>query len=347
MGNEELLKPGQNTGFIEQSPDERAWIAGDGRATPTILLADGDATPYLPDRELQGGVYFDSMACVSFSALNTLETLANILLASGMVPYDKIQVLRGGGWIDANGKLNLSDRFTAKMSGTRRTGNTMEAVWNSIRSHGVLPEADWSFPREQRQPVFDWNDYYAPIPQELQAKALQFLDIFDINFQWMVTGGRASLSQYKNWLKNGPLHVAGPICAPWNVGPVPACGQPVSHATMLYKADTVLRDFDHYDPVQKALAVDYPLPWVIQPVMFAKGGPRVSPLDPALGRKLAGQLLLNVDDRGALWYVTPGGKRAKIGNDPVEVEAFLQALRDGRIPHVGINGANLIKIPMI
>jgi len=342
------LKPGMNTGFIAEEPREMDTIAGDGHIAAADLLSDGDWTPFLPSRELQGAVYFDSMACVSFSALNCLEIVGAMLIASGMVPEATIYALREGGWLGEDGKLNFSDRYTAKMSGTRRTGNTMNAVWDSILNDGVLPEGDWSFPREQRQPVFDWDDYYKTIPQELINKAHRFpREFFDLDREWLITGGRATIAQFRTWLRRGPIQVAGPICAPWSVGPVPACGGPVTHATTIYKADSVLRDFDHYDPIQKALAADYPLPYAIRPIMFAKNGLRASPIDLAFAKRLAGQLLLDVDDRGALWYVTPTGKRAKVGNTPDEIEAFLQGIRDGRIEHTGINSANIAKIPTV
>jgi len=69
-------------------------------------------------------------------------------------------------------------------------------------------------------------------------------------------------------------------------------------------------------------------------------------IDMAFALRFAGQLILDVDDRGALWYVAPNGYRAKIGNKPEEVERFLQNLRDGKIPHTGMKHDDLLKIPV-
>src|SRR3990167_11069550 len=74
----------------------------------------GDWTPYLPEGEWQYNSHMDSMACVTFSALNSIETQYRFL--TGL-------------------KRNFSDRFTAKKSGTTGKGNYLYKVTDSMRQH--------------------------------------------------------------------------------------------------------------------------------------------------------------------------------------------------------------------
>lgn len=343
------LKEGTNTGVIIQDPRETDFVAGaETGLTPENRNPTGDWTPFLPTDEMQIGVYFDTMACVTFSALNVIETQVNFMIREGMIPVDDVARMRVLGFFDENDKFNCSDRFTAKMSGTTRKGNTLVNVWDSIRRDGLLPERDWAYPRDQRTPVFDWADYYKEIPQELKAKALEILKILDIRYEWLVSGGRATAAQFSAWLKMSPIQIAAPVCPPWNTDQViGSCSLPVGHATEMYMVKlfgvTTLSVFDHYKPFNKSLAQDYPIPFALRGVVYPKG----KTTDLSFGRKLAGKLLLAVEDRGSLWYVTPDGRRAKIGNTPEEVEAFLQMVRDKRVPVLGIDSKTIARIATV
>jgi len=335
---------GMNTGVLIQEPKGSDFLAGGASAiVPEIRLETGDWSPYLPKDEMQIGVYFDTMACVTFSALNSIETQLNYMLAMGQIPATSVQKFRDLGVLVGN-VFNFSDRFTAKMSGTTRQGNYLVNVWDSIRNHGLLAESDWAYPREQRQPVFDWDDYYKEIPQSLKDKALKIKDLIETKYEWLVAGGQAMPIQFSTWLKMAPIQLATAICPPWGAGEiVPECSLNVGHATELYKvAPDCYRIEDHYSPFQKRLSLAYEIPYALRGVVYIKSG---IALDPALGKRLAGKILLNVEDRGAIWYITPRGTRARIGNKPEEVEAFLQMIRDKRVETLGINNADLLKIP--
>ena len=141
MEEEKLLD--LNLGVLEQ--DElfaKDWrMGGVSGAAHQVLRQDGNYTAFLPDLEIQKNSVFDTMACVTFSAMNCLETLAKV---------------HGLSW-------NRSDRFTAKMSGTRKTGNYLRNVAESIRKyHGTVGEEQWPFPREA---AWDWDEYYKAIPE--------------------------------------------------------------------------------------------------------------------------------------------------------------------------------------
>ena len=340
------LQQGINTGFLPQEPRATDFIAGASPLSPVALFPSGDSSADLPSDEAQNAVFFDTMACVSFSALNMIETQLRAMLRQGLISKTTEDRMKELGYINAKGQINFSDRFTAKMSGTTRVGNYMTAVWDSIRKHGLLPESDWNFPREQRDPIFDWDDYYKEIPESLKAKALEFLKLFDVGYEWLVSGGQATTAQWREWLKYGPVQIATAICAPWSAEAViPTCGAAVGHATLLYKVDDVFQIFDHYSGFRKRLALDYRIPYAMRGVVSAKvAADKPASVDSAFGMKLAGKLLLAVEDRGAVWYVTPTGKRAKIGTKSEEVEVFLQAIRDKLVPVVGITNKDLAKI---
>lgn len=272
--------PSVNTGVLVQPPLPTDFIAGQETGIAAEKrMESGDWKPFLPTDEQQHSVYFDTMACVTFSALNVVETQINWMVAQNLIPASTMNALRDLGFFDENGKFNASDRFTAKMSGTTRRGNYLAAVWDSIRNHGILPEKDWAYPREQRTPAFDWDDYYQEIPQELKDKAKRFLELFDIRYQWLVLDGKASQDQYRAWLQMSPIQLATAVCSPWNTTEiVKACSLAVGHATMMYSTVSAWFDIeDHYKPFQKRLALDYPIPYALQGVVYVKGPSPVAP----------------------------------------------------------------------
>ena len=92
-----------------------------GALNETEINPSGDWENFLPIKEYQNlGV--ETMACVTFSALNCLETLYNF-------KYKK--------------EINWSDRFTAKMANTTHRGNWMTIVGDSIRHDGLVLEEDY------------------------------------------------------------------------------------------------------------------------------------------------------------------------------------------------------------
>lgn len=140
----------------------------------------GDWTQYVPEGEMQKTNHVDSMACVSFSALNSIET--------------QIKFLTGE-------KKNFSDRFTAKMSGTTPQGNYLYKVADSIRKDGLVDEEDWA-----TSDTFDWAQYYADIPQAVKDKGIRFLYDWDIKDE-DIPFDRASLKKH---LVHAPIQVVIP-----------------------------------------------------------------------------------------------------------------------------------------
>lgn len=185
-----------NYGLLEGQRDTD-WVAG-------VLPYEernpsGDWTQFLPPGEWQKANQVDTMACVTFSALNCLETQMKF--------YGKEQ--------------NLSDRFTAKKSGTTPQGNYLYRVADSIRNDGVVSEFMWPAPQN-----FTWETYYAePPPLAVQRP--------NVRYEFLPTPITRDALKYH--LKHAPIQV----CIP-------------GHAVMLFASSgQVDRFFDSYSPFLK------------------------------------------------------------------------------------------------
>lgn len=263
-----FLPKGKNFGLIVVPPTETDYIANvRGDVVTEVINEYGDWQPYSPTEEAQNSVYFDSFACVSFWANNTVEHQLNFFIATKQLSQAKIEWLEDNGYIE-NGKVNLSDRFLAKVSGTTRTGATVQSVCDAFRHFGAVPEKDWDYPRLQRTPVFDWDDYYAPIPQHLLDKGIEFLRVIGahpdpkdaIKYEWVY-------GDFEKHLKQAPLGLTIPLCPGWNTGDVAVCGltKGTHEVTLqLIHPDQTYEIFDSYPPFYKVLAPGYPVPWVMK-----------------------------------------------------------------------------------
>lgn len=270
----------KNTGFLEAPPRETDWIAGGSSLIEFKQMNHmGAWTLFLPREERQGGVYFDSMACVTFSALNCLEAQVRAHIAYQRMSREMIKELKDEGYFNEYLEFNLSDRFTAKMSGTTKQGNYFVNVWDSIRKHGVIPEGDWAWNTDQRNPVFCWDDFYSEIPQALKDKGLRFLAILEkygwlIKYEWIPT----DLAAIQTHLYQAPVQIAAPVCHGWGTDEVvKTCSLSPSHATMVegvyrkwQSKNEYIHDFDHYKPFRKQLALDYPISYAIKGVLMPK-----------------------------------------------------------------------------
>ncbi len=272
----------KNTGVIIDIRSTDYVKGGESAIRATVLEPTGQYDNYLPDEEAQArwaaddSLILDTSACVTFSALNCLETIFIYKLARGLFSATQVKFLTDEGYIDhATGKVNFSDRYTAKMSGTTKNGNSLGAVGDSIRSlHGLIPEKDWLWPdTSDIQGIANYDKrfarYYADVPTELVAKGKRFLDHFSISYQWILVGTQ-NTPLLKAALPNGVIQIASAICMPWNsndgMPPVPACGCTTQHATIIYgyRDDGALKDFDHYKSFRKLLAPDYCIQYAMQ-----------------------------------------------------------------------------------
>ena len=172
--------PQKNTGLIPEITED-AWLGGN--IPYQVNNESADWRPYDVEHEKQKDPV-ETMACVTFSLLNNLE----------------IQHKFKG--VD----INLSDKFSAKVSNTQQNGNTFERVADSCRlsssrSIGVVAESIWpNKPKAQ-----SWAEYYKSIPQEILQEALKV----DFNYEF-IPHSTSWAETLRHNLKQCPLWITWP-----------------------------------------------------------------------------------------------------------------------------------------
>ena len=286
---QKIIDEGINLG-VQIAPSPTDWIFGSTSKIAGITENNptGDWRTFLPTKEWQIGVYFDTQACVSFSAINVIETILNYKKAMGMLPAEMIEEFKAAGYFDENGNFNFSDRALAKLSGTTRSGNSGNKVADTIKNFGLIPEKLWPYPREQRTPVFDWDNFYCDIPQEIiDVGKKVFLKWVKVNWEWVIQGQSdpATIAKLVEMhIVESPIQIFTAVCSGWNEGdatPVPKCGAPLAHATMISNRNDqsgIYNDFDTYNPFEKQLAADYAIPWGLKYVLTILNPNSVKPI---------------------------------------------------------------------
>lgn len=261
----------QNTGLLIRAPQPTDWVAG--KETGIVLTARNpklDWSNWLPIPERQRGRGIETMACATYSALNSIETQIRWMMAAGMVSPTMIEKMQKLGYFDANCNLNFSDRFTAKMSGTTKQGNYLTAVWDSIRNHGLVPEEDWPSDVDNLR----WEEYYKEIPQAVKDKAQKFREIFETKYEFVYSGSGKATDEIREHITQAPLQLASPVCSPWNTTAViQSCTANIpQHATQIfgYQNEQIVQIYDTYDPFSKKLAWNYPMPYILKGVVDLK-----------------------------------------------------------------------------
>lgn len=243
----------KNTGFIHSLPNPRDWRSGSITGIKSkVLSPTSDWQDSLPVHEQQLSKHFDTMACVSFSALNCIEIYIKKILGI---------------------ELNFSDRFTAKVSNTTKRGNTFIGVAGAIRDFGLIFEDMYNYPRNEFG--FDWDDYYKAIDKELYKAGEKFLEEWEINHEWV----KCDIpSEYIDALKYSPLQVSMNYASSRNKDEngiiQPTSDKTYGHAVVLigFKYGEYWLILDHYSERVKKISWDYPMsPWTMRYVINKKG----------------------------------------------------------------------------
>lgn len=216
-----------NHGLINQELDGADWVFSGVTGISDFVLQEDGQWEDLPVKEVQRFSWGDSMACVSYSALNCVEAI----------------FIKRYGY-----EINFSDRFLAKMSGTTRSGNSMRRVGDTIRDSGLVSEK--AYPST----ASSWEDYYKFVPNELMKKGLEF------NKKWLVQYDQViALPQYMmDALRYSPLQVATYAYGELVGGVYQDTGKPSNHAMMVYgyKENEYWKVYDHYERAEKKFAWD-------------------------------------------------------------------------------------------
>lgn len=226
----------QQTGLLYVSPSPTDFIAGtDNSANYEVVLESGDWSKVaITDEEQAVPFVFDTMSCVTFSAHNSLELQAKII----KLPDTHITFLKDNGYFDVNGNLNLSDKFTAIMSGTTKAGNNFFSVADSIRKNGVIPESMLPFGGEKT-----WEDWHnkKQITQKMKDLGKEFTKYFDVSYEWVFFDmdkkfADADVDACEVALKQAPVQIGVPL--------------PATHAIVMTKIKdgSYYRIYDSYEP---------------------------------------------------------------------------------------------------
>lgn len=255
----------KDTGFIFKEPSPTDFkVGGETGVEPIAVNRSKNWEDYLPSPEIQKGKFIDTMACVTYSALNSIE--AQFQVIKDKLEVEHIKWLSDNGYI-VNGELSLSDRFTAKMSGTTKEGNYFVKVWDSIRHDGVLPESDW--PSDPAS--FTWDEYYKEIPQKLKDKAKKFNEILEIKYEWVDVNKKNKKLIFKDILKTAPIQVAVKVGKNWTKDKIieaPETG--FNHAVLVYSVTDTIKIYDHYLKFKKQLTLEHPVLCAIRGVLLIK-----------------------------------------------------------------------------
>lgn len=151
-----------------------------------VRVPSGDWSPYLVTNEKQWFNSFDTMACVSYSALNCCE----------------MQIKQQTGQ-----EVNFSDRFLAKRSNTSPTGNWLYVVAAALQLEGCVLEEQWPVPPEPST----WNQFYENIPQSVIDLTQNFRDKYDIFPKRLgLVGVDIGVADLRHHLRHTPLWITIP-----------------------------------------------------------------------------------------------------------------------------------------
>lgn len=238
-------------------------------ATETVseVLTNGDWTPYLVEREVQTGLYFDSWNCVAESATSAIEILFKYYLANNKLSLEDINWLKEKGYL-VNGELNFSARFVGALAGTKvGVGNDADTVGRTICKYGLIPENKYFFDfRERDSKINNATVYYQNPPQELKDLALEFITRFPIKFKFIDTNNIVEALMFSpvQVFVNAWYQKDGVYFNPTGT---------YNHA-VVRKKFTAKQVFDTYDPFEKTLADDYNYyAWSLQYFIQAKINP--------------------------------------------------------------------------
>ncbi|MFA6048285.1 MAG: hypothetical protein WC737_05770 [Parcubacteria group bacterium] len=250
------LKINQNNGVLIAPPLPTDHIAGQADEIEEINPS-ADNRPYKPAEEDQSGRGGDKMTCVTVSGGGCIETCLNLLKAINRLPDSHLAWLNKWRFIGPDGIIRISSRWAAIQNGTTEDGAYLNAVAQWWRKNGFIPE--WMLPNNQELTRAQYFNTTC-LTDEMRQCAKESLEMFEIAYQWVFGGDEASI----HVLKQGALQICTAVCPGWNnQSPVPACQQQVQHATekLFIEPDGIKDIFDSYDPHNKKLSADYPIPY--------------------------------------------------------------------------------------
>lgn len=236
----------KNYGLIIEPLSPEDWSFGSSGLGMEVRVSDGNWTPFLPTAEKQRRGATETMACVSFSALNDIEVEFKYVIDTKKIAVEDLLWLQDKGYMDENGLPDFNDAFIATLSGTTTNGNSPKRVAEAIHKYGLVPE--------RLRPYRDgmtWNHFYSKtwITQALDL-GQEFLKRFPINYEF-VSGG---MKEYNEARKRNPVQVFVHAYNGVSNGIYLRTTAGINHAVLNHNKDTVL---DTYEPFIKSMASNF------------------------------------------------------------------------------------------
>lgn len=158
-----------------------------------VLLEDGDWKPYQVEHEKQWTGTYDTLFCVTYSALASIGALFMYYFRNNLISADNVKWLQDNGYFK-NGFINFNERFSGTLGETTNKGAYQYKVANAIKNYGLIPQ--------DKFPLADnFYDNINPkfITQEMKDLGKEFLKRFSINYEWT--------EDLKESLKYSPVQV--------------------------------------------------------------------------------------------------------------------------------------------
>lgn len=168
-------------------------VGGNSPIVRDVLIENGDWKSYQVEHEIQWTGVYDTLFCVTYSALASVGAMFMYYLSHNLVSATNVKWLRDNGYFK-NGFINFSERFTATLGETTNHGAYQFMVANAIKNYGLIPQDDFRL-------ADNFNDNIDPkfITQEMKDLGKEFLKRFSINYEWV--------DDMKEALKYSPVQV--------------------------------------------------------------------------------------------------------------------------------------------
>jgi hypothetical protein len=170
------------------------WVAGANSSLPDIVNVD-DWKKYDIEHEIQfisnTLTPYDTLFCVTFSALKSLAKFFMFLLHNGYLHPEDVRWLVDNGYFK-NGYINFNERFTGILGETTDKGAYQYKVANAIKNYGLIPQNDLPMASN-----FWDNLKKEDITEANYKKGKEFIERFLINYEWIY--------DYENKIKTKPI----------------------------------------------------------------------------------------------------------------------------------------------
>ena len=168
------------------------WFAS-GNSSITHDIVVDDWKDYKIEHEIQWTGTYDTLFCVTYSALDVIGSLFMYYLSHNLISPENVLWLKDNGYFK-NGFINFNERFSAINGETSNNGAYQYKVANGIKNYGLIPQD--LFPLADN---FKDNIDKKFITEKMYELGKEFLKRFSINYEWV--------TDLKESIKSSPVQL--------------------------------------------------------------------------------------------------------------------------------------------